>query len=150
MPSAQRFEESLEENLEALASLLREGRYLPMPPRKTQIPKPDGTFRPLGILSVEDRIAQRAVLDALEPIIEPMFLDCSFRVPPGPVDPGCGAGGVVPPCPGLRLGGGCGHRGFLRQPGTRPYTGPAGYNRRRLRRTELAGDVAESRHPSPA
>ena len=81
--SIARFEENLEDNLNHLGVLLREGRYLPLPPRRALIPKADGTWRPLGILSVEDRVAQRAVLDTLEPICERMFLDGSYGYRPG-------------------------------------------------------------------
>lgn len=81
--SIARFEEDLEDNLDHLGVLLREGRYLPLPPRHALIPKVGGGWRPLGILSVEDRVAQRAVLDTLEPICERMFLDCSYGYRPG-------------------------------------------------------------------
>jgi len=47
------------------------------------VPKPDGGTRPLAILAVEDRIVQRAVLDALEPLFEAEFLPCSYGYRPG-------------------------------------------------------------------
>ena len=74
----QKFEAGLEGNLANLALALREDRYYSMPIRQVQIPKQDGGTRDLGIFTVEDRIAQRAVLDAVEPLFEPDFLDCSF------------------------------------------------------------------------
>jgi RNA-directed DNA polymerase len=42
-----------------------------------QIPKADGSKRPLGIPTLKDRVAQMAVVLILEPIFEADFLDCS-------------------------------------------------------------------------
>lgn len=78
----QHYESDLEANLDHLALLLREERYYPMPLRRVQIPKADGGMRDLGIFTVEDRIVQRAVLDTIEPLFEPTFLDCSFGYRP--------------------------------------------------------------------
>ncbi len=76
------FERELMSNLNALAARLREGRYYPMPARIFEMKKASGGTRKLAILSVEDRIAQRAVLDAVEPIFESAFFDCSFGFRP--------------------------------------------------------------------
>jgi RNA-directed DNA polymerase len=76
------FERDLQTNLEALSSRLREGRYYPMPVRTVEMRKANGGIRTLGILTVEDRIVQRAALDAVEPLFEPAFLDCSFGFRP--------------------------------------------------------------------
>ncbi|HZT59662.1 MAG TPA: reverse transcriptase domain-containing protein [Pyrinomonadaceae bacterium] len=76
------FERDLQANLEALSARLREGRYYPMPVRTVQMRKAAGGTRTLGILTVEDRIVQRAALDALEPLFEPSFLECSYGFRP--------------------------------------------------------------------
>ena len=76
------FERELVANLTDLSQRVREGRYYPMPARTVEIPKRSGGTRSLGILTVEDRIVQRAALDALEPLWEPAFLDCSFGFRP--------------------------------------------------------------------
>ena len=76
------FERELLANLTALGARLREGRYYPMPARTVEMPKRNGGTRTLGILTVEDRIVQRAALAALEPLWEPAFLDCSFGFRP--------------------------------------------------------------------
>lgn len=76
------FERDLEANLAALAARLREGRYYPMPVRLAQMRKAGGGTRTLGILTVEDRIAQRAALEAIEPLFEPAFLACSYGFRP--------------------------------------------------------------------
>jgi RNA-directed DNA polymerase len=53
-----------------------------MPVKRVKIRKKDGGTRTISILSVQDRIAQRAVLNVLEPIFEGVFLDCSYGFRP--------------------------------------------------------------------
>ncbi|MCY4557633.1 MAG: reverse transcriptase domain-containing protein, partial [Chloroflexi bacterium] len=45
--------------------------------------KADGTKRPLGIPTLEDKVAQRAILMLLEPIYETDFLPSSYGFRPG-------------------------------------------------------------------
>lgn len=72
----------VERMLSELAVDLRAGMYRPAPVRRVDIPKPDGSKRPLGIPTVRDRVAQQAAKLVLEPIFEADFLSCSFGFRP--------------------------------------------------------------------
>ena len=80
---AAEYEENLESNLEDLLNRMKSGRYKAPPVRRHYIPKADGTQRPLGIPTFEDKVAQRAVLMLLESIYEEDFLECSYGFRPG-------------------------------------------------------------------
>jgi retron-type reverse transcriptase len=56
-------------NLESLESRAKSGTYRAPPVRRVRIPKGTGSeTRPLGIPTLEDKVLQRAVVMALEPI----------------------------------------------------------------------------------
>lgn len=77
------YEANLKANLLDLLARIKSGRYRAPPVRRHYIPKADGTKRPLGIPTLEDKVAQRAILLLLEPIYEADFLPCSFGFRPG-------------------------------------------------------------------
>lgn len=61
---------------------LKTGAYEPMPVLRMEIPKPDGSKRPLGIPAVKDRIVQQALLNILQPIFDPEFHPSSYGYRP--------------------------------------------------------------------
>ena len=78
------YEASLLDNLVSLQDRAKSGTYRAPPVRRVHIPKGTGhQTRPLGIPTFEDKVLQRAVVMALEPIYEQDFLDCSYGFRPG-------------------------------------------------------------------
>ena len=68
----------LEENLQDLLERIRRRAYKPQASKVVEIPKEDGSTRPLAISCFEDKIVQQAVTKILTAIYEPQFLSCSY------------------------------------------------------------------------
>ena len=75
--TAEEYEAKLEANLRDLLDRIKSGRYQAPPVRRTYIPKADGSQRPLGIPTFEDKVAQRAIAMVLEAVYEQDFRPCS-------------------------------------------------------------------------
>jgi len=73
----------IRENREKLIASLLDGSYQPKTVRGVEIPKPGGGKRQLGIPTVVDRLVQQAILQVLEPILDPAFSPSSFGFRPG-------------------------------------------------------------------
>jgi RNA-directed DNA polymerase len=74
---------NLDENIKVLIQKIRRGTYKSKPARITEIPKEDGSSRPLAISCLEDKLVQLAVSTILTKIYEPLFLSCSYGYRPG-------------------------------------------------------------------
>jgi RNA-directed DNA polymerase len=82
--TAEGYADNLRDNLQALVDRAKSGTYFAPPVRRVHIPKGTGAeTRPIGIPTFEDKVLQRAVVMALEPIYEQDFLDCSYGFRPG-------------------------------------------------------------------
>lgn len=66
-----------------VAYLLDTGVYTPGPSRAVAIPKTNGSTRTLHLRNVVDRVISAAILRALGPIWDRMFLPCSYAFRPG-------------------------------------------------------------------
>ena len=66
-----------------LREQLLRGTYRPSPVRRVTIRKPEGGERELGIPTVTDRLIQQALLQVLQPILDPKFSEHSYGFRPG-------------------------------------------------------------------
>ena len=73
----------LKRHKETLIASLRDGSYQPQPVRGVDIPKPGGGVRQLGIPTVVDRLVQQAILQVLDPLLDPTFSASSYGFRPG-------------------------------------------------------------------
>lgn len=67
----QTFDKEMSKNLYKIWNRMSSGCYFPKAVKLVEIPKSNGGTRPLGIPTIEDRIAQQVVVSVLTPILEP-------------------------------------------------------------------------------
>jgi group II intron reverse transcriptase/maturase len=80
--TADDFAGDLEGNLRTLVEQAKSGRYRAPPVRRVHIPKGKGQTRPIGIPTFADKVLQRAVVMALQPVFEEDFYDFSYGFRP--------------------------------------------------------------------
>ncbi|MCL2011016.1 MAG: group II intron reverse transcriptase/maturase [Synergistaceae bacterium] len=73
----------LVENWPKIREELLSGKYRPQAVKRVLIPKPGGGERELGIPTVTDRLIQQAILQVLQPQIDPKFSEHSYGFRPG-------------------------------------------------------------------
>src|SRR5476651_2054386 len=78
----EQFEADLKNNLYKIWNRMSSGTYFPPPVRAVSIPKKSGGQRILGVPTVGDRVAQMVVKQAIEPILDPVFLPDSYGYRP--------------------------------------------------------------------
>jgi len=77
------FSTRADKRLTRLSEQLREKTYEPHAVKRVWIPKGDGKKRPLGVPTIIDRVVQTSLRNAIEPIFEKKFMDCSYGFRPG-------------------------------------------------------------------
>jgi group II intron reverse transcriptase/maturase len=80
--SIEKIEGGVDGYLNQVAEELKGKTYRPMPVRRVYIPKPGGGKRPLGILTIKDRVVQTATKIVIEPIFEADFQENSYGFRP--------------------------------------------------------------------
>jgi len=77
-----KYQVNLDNHIVDLHARLQSRRYRPKPARRVYIAKEDGSKRPLSIQSLEDKIAQQAMVTLLNEIYEVDFLGFSYGFRP--------------------------------------------------------------------
>ena len=81
--TAAQVESHLQMHWAKIRAKLLEGKWVPSPVRRVEIPKPNGGTRMLGIPTVVDRVLQQMLLQSLTPIFDPSFSEHSYGFRPG-------------------------------------------------------------------
>ena len=75
--------EYIKDNWDSIKEQIRQRQYRPLPVRRQEIPKPDGSKRKLGIPTVMDRVIQQGIAQVISPMCEPLFSEHSYGFRPG-------------------------------------------------------------------
>lgn len=81
--TVQELSQYLAKHWETIREQLLSGTYQPKPVKRQQIPKQGGGTRELGIPCAVDRFVQQAILQVLQPRLDPTFSSHSFGFRPG-------------------------------------------------------------------
>jgi RNA-directed DNA polymerase len=81
--SIQTFRSRADKRLSRLSEQLQSRTYEPRAIKRVWVPKGEGKLRPLGIPVIIDRVVQTSLRNAIEPIFERKFADCSYGFRPG-------------------------------------------------------------------
>ena len=76
--SVKRWGRNWEERLVNLRLAVMTNTYKPAPLERYTVPKKSGGYRHLANLTVTDKVLQRAVLNVLDQVFDPLFLPCSY------------------------------------------------------------------------
>ena len=76
------YEDDIQNNLKNLSQELVSDKYIPEPYLRIYLKKSNNEKRPIGLPTIKDKIVQMAVRNAIEPIFNPEFLDCSYAYRP--------------------------------------------------------------------
>lgn len=74
--------ENLEANLKVLVDRLHKGTYRPWPKRGVQIPKANGSMRPIAVGEFEDKLVEWVLNKILTTVFEPLFIPTSYGFRP--------------------------------------------------------------------
>ncbi len=72
------YQQRIKQNLKRLNRKLLAKTYVPQPGKRIYIKKSGSEKRPIALLTIDDKIVQKAVHGVIEPLFEPNFLDCSY------------------------------------------------------------------------
>ncbi len=76
--SVKRWARQWEERLATLRRAVKANTYQPLPLKRFTIPKKSGGRRHLANPAVTDKVLQRAMLNVLDDLFDPLFLPCSY------------------------------------------------------------------------